>query len=184
MGTVAPSGSGSGTAIRVDILQRIFEHPGTLTPLLNELVTHAHRSYSDSHFSAYNVDLFRRMIDLNIPYLNVVIAAMLIDTVDSIRERVLALDPSDFNRQFLIFMKEKCTHLRSDNFSASNMRETFQHFATMLVNTYLMRNIVVVRHVVRDVENERSFDDLGYAPSLTAETIANARRRYGDGGKK
>lgn len=177
--TTTATTSSSGAPPVVNLLQRIFEHPETLTPLLTQFIEHTRHSYGDAIFTPYLVAMFRHAVARNEPYLNVVIAAMLIDTVDSLRDRVLELDPSDFTRQFLAFMHEKCTHLRSTNFSAANMRETFQQFALLLVDTYLMRNIVVVRHVLRDVDNKRSFDDLGYAPALTAETIANARRREG-----
>lgn len=160
-------------APRVHLLRRIFEHPETLAPMLNGFLE---RITAAGYLRQHTRDVLAFAIALNEPWLNVMCALMFIDTVTPIRQHMLAHDPSEFNDKYLVFMHEKMTHLLSSNFTAENAEELLVQDASALSSVYTMRNTVVVDHVVYDVRRGRSFDTLGYAPALTAETIGAARR--------
>jgi hypothetical protein len=159
----------------VDMLRRIYAQPWDLTPLLRAWLAHADETYGDA-LPPRCRDMLARFVERNHPAWNVVAATLLLDTLDALRARIVALNDTPFTRDFLVFVHEKCIQLRTCSFSDRDMHETLCDFAHVVSTTYLQHNTLLVAHVVRQSRGDASFDALGYAPPLSASAIVAARR--------
>lgn len=183
MATTTTTTTTAAAATRVDILQRIYDAPWDIAPLLGHFLEHAQATYGAA-LTPRNVDILRLGIERNHPAWNIVIATVLIDTLDSLRERILAFaampgvpaHEREFTRLFLVFVREKCTQLRTSSFSERDMHEKFSAFAQVVSCAYVQRDRRLVEEVARIAESAHSFDTLGYAVPLSADTLA-ARAR-------
>lgn len=164
MATVAP---------RFDMLRRIFSEPRTLTPLLREMLAHVVESYGDEAVPQRARDLVSLAIEQNHPAWNVAIACVLVDLVESLRQRVLALNDVPFTHAYLDFLREKCLQLRTSSYNEENAHQLFVAFASAVSDAYMHHNTLLVEHVAR----AESINTQGYASQVTVDTLAAVRRK-------
>ena len=157
---------------RFDMLRRIFGEPRTLTPLLRELLAHAVESYGDEAVPQRARDLVSLAIEQNHPAWNVTITCVLVDLVESLRQRVLALNDTPFTHVYLEFLREECLQLRTSSYNEENAHQLFVAFATVVSDAYTQHNTLLVEHVARSV----SINTQGYASEVTVDTLAAVRR--------
>jgi hypothetical protein len=157
---------------RVRMLRRSYERPETLQPVLRGYLEHARTTLGPA-FGPRLVALYEHAIALNNPSLNVMLATIFVDTELSLRQHVLALDPSHFNERFLDFSREMCTRLRGANFDETNAWQLVNGFADTVANCYLMTNAALVEHVLTTPGH--AADDAGTPSHITAETLAASR---------
>ena len=170
---MASMSSSSAAAPRFDMLRRIFGEPRTLTPLLRELLAHAVESYGDEAVPQRARDIVSIAIEQNHPAWNVAIACVLVDLVESLRQRVLALNDVPFTHAYLDFLREKCLQLRTSSYNEENAHELVVAFASAVSDAYTEHNTVLIDYVTRS----DSINTQGYASEVTVDTLAAERRK-------
>jgi hypothetical protein len=168
-----------------DVLQHIFERPERLEQLLYFMLQHVQESLGE-HAATRDIDVLRAAVAQRRPYANVALAVLLIDMDEQLRQHVVrcsearGAEERAWTCDFLVFVHELSTRLRSADYVVANVQALLVDFACVLASAYLQRQTTLVQHVRTIVDEGReSFDALGYTTPISAETLGIDLRQRG-----